>query len=86
MNDKSLEQKIHNFLELIEQKRKECVEKGHQEVIYLPYTVSNKSNTLKDKVHGFCKYCYSPVSKSLNNSERESIRELYERSRELITI
>lgn len=86
MNDKSLEQKIHNFLELIEQKRKECEEKGHQEVIYLPYTISSKSNPLKDKVHGFCKYCYSPVSRPLDNSERKSIRELHERSREPMTI
>jgi len=64
--NKDLIEKIKQFAEDLESKRQECANNEHKDIVWFTYTVSNKSNPLKDTVSGICKYCITPLKRLLN--------------------
>jgi hypothetical protein len=70
-------EKINQFAEDLKSKRQVCGDE-HKQVVWLNYTVSSKSNPLRDQVNGICKYCITPLKRPLNQEERDSIRRFQE--------
>ncbi len=78
---------VDKFVEDIERKRKECDDAGeHRNVVEMPYTVSSRSDSLRDRVYSTCTYCLTFMDRSLNVQERRAIADFREMIREPITI
>lgn len=61
------------------ERRSECEEAGeHKDIHWGPYSIISKSDPLRDKVNGHCGYCYTRLQRSLNDDERNQIREFRE--------